>query len=153
MFKDINAAEALGVDVNQLNTEFSDRQISSTTFVNLRDGRFEPYFPSQDIQDRFREIANDLGDVNVFPEVAPILREMSEEFRELELDGAFDINLSDYLLEDIGVLPIPPQVASATPVVQTPPPVAQGQQLTDTQLALLSPEEQIIALRNRNRRV
>ena len=74
---------------------------------------------------------------------------MREDFRELDLDGAFDINLRDYLLEDIGVLPIPPQVASATPVVQTPPPVAQGQQLTDTQLALLSPEEQIIALRNR----
>jgi hypothetical protein len=111
MFKDINAAEALGVGANKLNTEFSDRQISSITFANLRDGRFEPYFPSQDIQDRFREIADDLGDVNVFPEVAPILREMSEEFRELELDGAFDINLSDYLLEDIGVAPIPQQVA------------------------------------------
>ena len=153
MFKDINAAEALGVEANKLNTEFSDRQISSITFANLRDGRFEPYFPSQDIQDRFREIADDLGDVNVFPEVAPILREMSEEFRELELDGAFDINLSDYLLEDIGVAPIPQQVASATPIVQPPPPVAQGQQLTDTQLALLSPEEQIIALRNKNRTV
>jgi len=153
MFKDINAAEALGVEANKLNTEFSDRQISSITFSNLRDGRFEPYFPSQDIQDRFREIADDLGDVNVFPEVAPILREMSEEFRELELDGAFDINLSDYLLEDIGVAPIPQQVASATPIVQPPPPVAQGQQLTDTQLALLSPEEQIIALRNKNRTV
>ena len=122
MFKDINAAEALGVGANKLNTEFSDRQISSITFANLRDGRFEPYFPSQDIQDRFREIADDLGDVNVFPEVAPILREMSEEFRELDLDGAFDINLSDYLLEDIGVAPIPPQVATATPIVQPPPP-------------------------------
>ena len=153
MFKDINAAEALGVEANKLNTEFSDRQISSITFANLRDGRFEPYFPSQDIQDRFREIADDLGDVNVFPEVAPILREMSEEFRELDLDGAFDINLSDYLLEDIGVAPIPQQVASATPIVQPPAPVAQGQQLTDTQLALLSPEEQIIALRNKNRTV
>jgi hypothetical protein len=153
MFKDINAAEELGVETSQLGTEFRDRQISSSTFLKLKDGRFDPYYPSQDIRDRFREIADDLGDVNVFPEVAPILREMREDFRELELDGAFDINLSDYLLEDIGVAPIPPQVATATPIVQPPPPVAQGQQLTDTQLALLSPEEQIIALRNKNRTV
>ena len=55
--------------------------------------------------------------------------------------------------EDIGVAPIPPQVSSATPIVQPPPPVAKGEQLTDTQLALLSPEEQIIALRNKNRTV
>jgi hypothetical protein len=153
MFKDINAAEELGVETSQLGTQFRDRQISSSTFLKLKDGRFDPYYPSQDIRDRFREIADDLGDVNVFPEVAPILREMREDFRELELDGAFDINLSDYLLEDIGVAPIPPQVASATPIVQPPPPVAQGQQLTDTQLALLSPDEQIIALRNKNRTV
>jgi len=153
MYKNINAAETLGIDPLILNNEFTDRQISGITFSNLRDGRFEPYFPSQDIQDRFKEIADNLGDVNVFPEVAPLLREMSEEFRELSLDGAFDVNLSDYLLEDIGVAPIPQQVATATPIVQPPPPVAEGQQLTDTQLALLSPEEQIIALRNKNRTV
>ena len=152
MYKDINAAQTLGVDDSRLNTEFRDRQISGSTFNKLKNGRFDPYFPSRDIQNRFREIAEDLGDVNVFPEVAPILREMSAEFRALSLDEAFDVNLSDYLLEDIGSVPLPPQVSSATPIVQPPLPVAQQNQLTDTELALLSPGEQLIALRNRNRR-
>jgi hypothetical protein len=152
MYKDINAAQTLGVDDSRLNTEFRDRQISGSTFNKLKNGRFDPYFPSRDIQNRFREIAEDLGDVNVFPEVAPILREMSAEFRALSLDEAFDVNLSDYLLEDIGSVPLPPQVSSATPIIQPPRPVAQQNQLTDTELALLSPGEQLIALRNRNRR-
>ncbi len=152
MYKNINAAEVLGVDASTLNGEFRDRQISASTFSNLRIGRFDPYFPSRDIQDRFREIANDLGDINVFPEVAGTLREMEAEFRALNLNEAFDVNLSDYLLEDVNISPILPQVASATPTVQPPQPVAQQNELTDTQLALLSPEEQIIALRNRNRR-
>jgi hypothetical protein len=153
MYKDINAAQTLGVDDSRLNTEFRDRQISGSTFNKLKNGRFDPYFPSRDIQNRFREIAEDLGDVNVFPEVAPILREMSAEFRALGLDEAFDVNLSDYLLEDIGSVPLPPQVSSATPIVQPPRPVAQQNQLTDTELALLSPGEQLIALRSRNRTV
>ena len=153
MYKDINAAENLGVDSTELSREFRDRQISGSTFSNLRNGRFESYFPSQDIQNRFREIAEDLGDLNVFPEVAGILRDMQSEFNALSLDEAFDVNLSDYLLEDIGSVPLPPQVSSATPIVQPPRPVAQQNQLTDTELALLSPGEQLIALRNRNRTV
>ena len=153
MYKNINAAEILGVDSSELRATFKERQLSTSTFSNLQDGIFDPYFPSRDIQDRFREIADDLGDINVFPEVSDTLREMADEFRELDLSGSFDINLNDYLLQDIGVAPIPQQVATATPIVQPPAPVAQQNKLTQTQLALLSPEEQIIALRNKNRTV
>jgi hypothetical protein len=147
MYKNINAAETLGVDASSLNREFRDRQISASAFSNLRIGRFDPYFPSRDIQDRFREIANDLGDINVFPEVAATLREMEAEFRALNLNEAFDVNLSDYLLEDINISPILPQVASATPVVQPPRPVASETGLTRTEEALLSPAEKIIRQR------
>jgi hypothetical protein len=147
MYKNINAAETLGVDASTLNREFRDRQISASAFSNLRIGRFDPYFPSRDIQDRFREIANDLGDINVFPEVAATLREMEAEFRALNLNEAFDVNLSDYLLEDINISPILPQVASATPVVQPPRPVASETGLTRTEEALLSPAEKIIRQR------
>jgi len=153
MYKNINAAEILGVDSSDLRTTFKERQLSTSTFSNLQDGIFDPYFPSRDIQNRFREIADNLGDINVFPEVSDTLREMADEFRELDLNGSFDINLSDYLLEDIGVAPIPQQVATSTPIVKPPAPVAQQNELTQTQLALLSPEEQIIALRNKNRTV
>ena len=147
MYKNINAAETLGVDASSLNREFRDRQISASAFSNLRIGRFDPYFPSRDIQDRFREIANDLGDINVFPEVAATLREMEAEFRALNLNESFDVNLSDYLLEDINISPILPQVAGATPVVQPPRPVASETGLTRTEEALLSPAEKIIRQR------
>ena len=74
---------------------------------------------------------------------------MRDLFRQLPLDGSFDIELGDFLFEDLGTVSTPQQVSSATPIVQPAPQPAEGQQLTDTQLALLSPEEQIIALRNR----
>jgi len=149
MNKNINAATILGVDPNRLRTEFRDRQIATSTFRDLRDGKYDPYFPSKDIRDRFREIAQNLGDMDVFPEVSGTLRLMRDLFRQLPLDGTFDIELGDFLFEDLGTVSTPPQVSSATPVVQPAPQPAEGQQLTDTQLALLSPEEQIIALRNR----
>ena len=37
----------LGVDTSSLRKEFSDRQISASTFNKLATGAFEPYFPSQ----------------------------------------------------------------------------------------------------------
>ena len=72
---------------------------------------------------------------------------MEAEFRALNLNEAFDVNLSDYLLEDINISPILPQVASATPVVQPPRPVASETGLTRTEEALLSPAEKIIRQR------
>ena len=152
MNKNINAATILGVDPNRLRTEFRDRQIATSTFRDLRDGKYDPYFPSKDIRDRFREIAQNLGDIDVFPEVSGTLRLMRDLFRQLPLDGTFDIELGDFLFEDLGTVSTPPQVSSATPIVQPAPQPAEGQQLTESELALLSPEEQIIALRNRNRR-
>ncbi len=83
MTKNINAAQILGVNKTSLNREFKDRQISDKTFNNLAKGKFEPYFPSEDIQQRFAEIARNLGDPNVFTEVRPTLRLMLQEFRRL----------------------------------------------------------------------
>ena len=89
----------------------------------------------------------------MFPEVSGTLRLMRDSFRQLPLDGSFDIELGDFLFEDLGTVSTPPQVSSATPIVQPPSPLTQQNELTQTQLALLSPEEQIIALRNKNRTV
>ena len=150
----------LGVNNRALGMEFADRQISPDTFRKLATARFEPYFPSEDIQERFREIAKNLGDPNVFTEVASTLRLMSGEFRTLPLDGAFDVELNDYLFEDIATPPLPASVGgggggtstSAKPIVNTQ---ANAQNvnpttnLTSTETALLSPEEQIIRQRLR----
>ena len=149
MYKNINAAGILGVGTSSLRREFSDRQISPNTFNNLSIGVFEPYFPSKDIQARFSEIANNLGDPNVFSEVAPTLRAMRSLLRTLPLDDSFDIDLNDYLFEEAPLIPLPnlPQ-----PTVNTQPniqPVDQNTTLTRNEQALLSPTEQIIRERLR----
>ena len=147
MNKNISAAGILGVDAGKLRREFSDRQISPVTFRNLAVGKFEPYFPSEDIQARFAEIARNLGDPNVFTEVAPTLRSMRSLFRTLPLDGAFDVDLNDFLFEETLLPPLP---STPQPVVNTQTTAQQidpNTNLTRTQQALLSPEEQVIASR------
>jgi hypothetical protein len=145
MFKNISAAGILGVDASKLRKEFSDRQISAKTFQNLSTARFDPYFPSEDIRARFAEIANDLGEPNVYSEVASTLRAMRSLFRQLPLDSNFDADINDFLFEMPGT-PLLPQTGQ--PIITN-----QTQQrdpntnLTRTQQALLSPEEQVIASR------
>jgi len=144
MNKNISAAQILGVNKSALQTEFKDRQISDSVFNNLARGRFEPYFPSEDIQQRFAEIARNLGDPNIFTEVRPTLRLMLQEFKRLPLTSSFDSNINDFLFEETPLIPLP----------QTGQPIVQAQQtgaineLTPTEEALLSPEEKVIARRN-----
>ena len=95
------------------------------------------------------EIAKNLGDPNIFREVVSTLRLMSGEFRTLPLDGAFDVELNDYLFEDIATPPLPnlPQPTVNTQAnIQNVDPTTN---LTSTETALLSPEEQVIRQRLR----
>ena len=64
--KTLDAAEILGVNANSLRQTFQDRQLTTQTFNNLRRGKYEPYFPSDDIRERFREIAKNLGTFDVY---------------------------------------------------------------------------------------
>ena len=163
MFNDLNAAETLGIEDATLRRQFSDRQISETDFNNLRRGKFEPYFPSDEIADRFREIANNLGEDNPFIEAAPILREIASELRQLELGEPFSINIEEYIIEPAPTPPLPSNVTSAMPNTET---ITQGQKiinetllaggaagqtggLTAVENAVLSDEEKQITLRNR----
>ena len=159
MFKNLDAAETLGVEKNDLRQTFKERQLSSDAFRKLSEGIFDPYFPSKDIQDRFREIADNLGDFDMFQEVADTLREMESDFRQIELGDTFNINLNDYLedtgniLENLGIGNIGQTPAPNQNVIQTSQLQGSGnitsQGLTPTELALLSPEEQQIRLRQR----
>jgi len=159
MRKNINAAELLGVSGSALNREFRERQISGKTFNELRIGKFEPYFPSLDIQNKFREIAANLGDPNPFIEAAPVLREMQNEMKQIELGERFDLNLNDFLFETPSIAervglggigqtpPVSPQLGQTAMTQASGNITSQG--LTPTELALLSPEEQQIRLRQR----
>jgi len=149
MNKNINAAQILGVNKSALKTEFKDRQLSDATFNSLERGRFEPYFPSEDIQQRFAEIARNLGDPNVFTEVRPTLRLMLQEFKRLPLTSVFDSDINDFLFEESIIPPLP---STPQPVVNTQANMQQinpTTNLTRTEQALLSPEEQVIRERLR----
>jgi len=149
MFKNIEAAQILGTNASSLRKEFADRQLSTQTFNDLRRGKYEPYFPSKEIQDRFREIARNLGTANAFSAVAPTLRAMRSQMRFLTLDDIFDIDLNDFSLGNVQTPPLPntPQpVVNTQANVQNVDPITN---LTSTETALLSPEEQAIRQRLR----
>ena len=57
MFNDLNAAEILGIENNDLRRQFDERQISNEDYNNLRRGKFDPYVPSGEIANKFRDIA------------------------------------------------------------------------------------------------
>ena len=158
MYKNLNAANILGVADGELRKTFQDRQLSNDAFRQLKSGRFEPYFPSKDIENRFKEIARDLGDVDVFREIKPVLREMNRDLKSLDLGETFDLNLNDYLEEGpgiaeslgigtIGQTPAPNQQVIQTAQIQAPGNINQG--LTAIENALLSEEEKLIRLRQR----
>ena len=101
MFKNIDAAQILGVNANSLRQTFQDRQLTTQTFNNLRRGKYEPYFPSDDIRERFREIAKNLGTFDVYKEAVPYLRAMRSQMRFLNLADTFDIDLDDFSIDTV----------------------------------------------------
>jgi len=159
MFRNLNGAETLGVSTNELRKTFKDRQLSDQAFRKLKNGQFEPYFPSKDIEKRFSEIARDLGDLDVFKEIKPVLRDMTRDLKQLNLGETFDLDLTDYLEEgpsiaeslglgNIGQPPMPNQQV-LTSQIQAPGNNLTAQGLTPTENALLSEEEKQIRLRSR----
>ena len=89
MFKNIEAAITLGETPALLGRTFKERQVSSKSFGFLIQGRFEPYFPSKDILKKFREIAAGIDESDPFAAVAPDVRELQQDFRELNLGDRF----------------------------------------------------------------
>jgi len=161
MFNDLNAAEVLGVGNNDLRRQFDERQISSEDYNNLRRGRFDPYVPSGEIANKFRDIANNLGEDNPYREALPALNEIRRELRQLQLGEPFNIDPLEFLIPPAPPTPpLPTSVTSAMPNNQT---ITQGQTiLNQTQMAagtsggltaleeaLLSNEEKQIRLRSR----
>jgi len=150
MFRNIDAAGVLGTESSTLRREFKDRQVSPRTYNKLEEGVFEPYYPSRDIQKRFKEIAEELGEENPFLAVKDILRAIYNQFREMDLRDDFDIDVSEYVSEEEGLADI-----QTPPLGKTPMPIVNNARLTQqkdpitnltrTEQALLSPSEKIIA--------
>jgi hypothetical protein len=155
--KDLKAAQILGTNRRKLQTEFEERQLGET-YTDLNRGLFEPYEPSENIENEFKQISNRLGQPNPYRIIYPAIRSFLNRAKRLRLD----YNFEDYMrLEDFeGYLP-PEEPVSQAPLPEQPMPnpaiigQSQFQQpgtsqgLTPTELALLSPEEQQMRLRQR----
>jgi len=169
MYKDINAAETLGVSRNSLNNSFKQRQISDENFNNLREGNFNPYIPSADIEERFAEIARSLGDTNAYTIARPQILRMANDMNRIGLNSQFlfnindrllradggevvqgpTLNLEDYLIPEVETPPLPLQPMPNVQVLQPQAPGITATGLTPTENALLSEEEKQIVLRSR----
>jgi hypothetical protein len=155
--KDLKAAQILGTNRRKLQTEFEERQLGEA-YTDLNRGLFEPYEPSENIENEFKQISDRLGQPNPYRIIYPAIRSFLNRAKGLRLD----YNFEDYMrLEDFeGYLP-PEEPVSQAPLPEQPMPnpaiigQSQFQQpgtsqgLTPTELALLSPEEQQMRLRQR----
>ena len=161
MLKNLEAADILGADEDEIFKEFRDRQLRGD-YRDLSNDRFDPYYPSRNIKKEFEEIAERIGEENPFEEVEDILLDIRDDLRDLSFQDQFDIDITDYITDDMfsdaGIVtpPLPGAVTSAMPnpqVIQTAQAnisnVPNNGGLTATETALLSPEEQQIRLRQR----
>ena len=89
MYKNINAANVLGTSSVALRKKFKDRQISDASLRGLQKGLFDPYFPSEDIIKRFKEISRDLGEPDAYRAARSDLRGLRTDLKGLELEGRF----------------------------------------------------------------
>ena len=148
MLNSIKAARTLGVSEDDIYEIFEKRGLPKSTVDDLLTGQFKPFFPSEKIEERFEEIAQDTRQPNPFVQGVPTLEAMSEIFSNQNLYGKFNVDLEQFFPKQA---PIEPQSMNPNPVVQ-PKPTAQvipQTGLTQTETALLSPEEQIIRQRAR----
>jgi hypothetical protein len=151
MARDIRAAETLGTDMSLISKEFNDRQLGSV-YQRLQNDSFDPYFPSDNIFQEFEQIAQNIGQENPMQEAFEIISEMRNELSQLNLTSEFDIDIEDYLpsydeAAQLPVAPVTPAVSTAALATNNIPVTQTG--LTQTEQALLSPEEQQIRLRQR----
>ena len=116
--------------------------------------------PSTNILNKFFDI-DEQNNTNSMEQALPIIDEMIEAFQNAPLDRPFKFKMSDFGIKDIEegegetyVDPLQsqaPETPGVNPAAFDTAVMNQGADgLTDTQRALLSPEEQGIVLRQRN---
>jgi len=151
MANHLKNAEVLGFDRSTLSSLFKTRGLSANTVNDLYTEKFNPFFPSEGIIERFSEISRRTGQPNPFMEAQDTLRQMERDFSQQNLNRLFTPKLQNYipsLSEERAPLntPSPNAAVLAPPVSRTA--VSQSG-LTPTEVVLLSPAEQQIRLKQR----
>ena len=156
MRKDLLAADLLGADEFDIRKEFNERQLKKD-YARLNNDVFIPYQPSDSIKREFRQIAENISGINPYLESLDAIIDITQDLRSLSLDDNFEdfINIENYYVPSMEPLqssvPLPPQPMPNPSVIGQvqPQQMTTAQGLTPTEMALLSPEEQQIRLRQR----
>jgi len=156
MRKDLLAADILGADEFDIRKEFNERQLKKD-FARLSNDVFIPYEPSDSIKREFRQIAENISGINPYLESLDAIIDITQDLRSLSLDDNFEdfIKIENYFVPSMEPLqssaPLPPQPMPNPSVIGQvqPQQMTTAQGLTPTEMALLSPEEQQIRLRQR----
>jgi len=155
MAEHLKNAQTLGVNRGELSKLFESRGLSADTISNIGRGRFEPFFPSDAIINRFREIANQTGQPNPWYEAVGTLREIRSKFKSQNLFMPLNLELKNFL-------PVSQSTPAPSLPLNTPSPnpnvFAQSQGttnqllnngLTITENAYLSESEKAMRLKQR----
>tara|TARA_R100001443_G_scaffold109_1_gene427 strand:- start:1505 stop:5284 length:3780 start_codon:yes stop_codon:yes gene_type:complete len=147
MAQDIESMKALGYDDREIAEIFELRNLKRD-YNDLIDGVYKPFNVPKGLEEAYIRNAEENDYDNPFdPDTAFTIGDIFNELRSLNLDDEFPDFQQDLALPE-------PQMAA---MPQTPQPVVPPRQqqvipqtgLTQTETALLSPEEQIIRQRNR----
>ena len=165
MHLDLKAANQFDVTDDELVGVFEKRLRSVNEYGPFFEGTFMPYQPSQNIARKFEEKSREFsvsnpGYKNPFEEALPVIIDMIERMQGADLSKEFPFKPSDFGIEEQAptggndpILDSLGEVPSVNPnVVQTAQisPSVMETGLTPVESALLSEEEKMIALKNRN---
>ena len=152
MLRHFQNAQKIGMSRSQITKSLEKRGIPESTIDDLFKGKFKFFFPSEAIQDRFKEISREGGMPNPFLQSKGILSGMRNAFKGISLYRDFPLTLEDFMppsdtYDDQSSLPTPPLNATPMPSKQLSqaPNVDPITKLTSTETALLSPTEKVIA--------
>ena len=150
MLNTINNAQTVGLSPTDTFEIFDKRGLEGE-YNELSVGQFDPFFPSERLQQVFEDNARRGNVPNVFYEAEPTLRAIQAAMSTLNLYGEFDLNVEDFLPDTDpqgqSALPITPEVSRQALATNNMPVSQTG--LTQTEQGLLSEEEKAIRLRQR----
>lgn len=129
MNKNVNAAKVLGATSGDLSPQL--KRISKTDRTAIETGRYEPYDPSEEVQDIFRQNSLKLGVPNPYIEALPRIKAYQGSNKNISLTDDKEPNFS--LLAPAKEAPAQP-VAPAQPnlINIAPPTIPQTTPLTPT---------------------
>ena len=153
MLNTINNAQTIGLSPTESFEIFEKRGLKSE-YDEITAGQFDPFFPSEKLQDVFEDNARRGNVPNVFLEAEATLRAIEAALSNLTLFDDFNLQL-EYFLPDTdpqGQSALPPTPPVNPGVIQTNQQASllTGDLLTPTERALFSEEEK--AIRERQRR-